>query len=137
MHIESLLPSCFHTWWMVVITERPPAASWQSEATRFMAVVESRPEVGSAQHSRVSDLAPPCLCLCKPGQPCSKLDRSALYVHTSLAVSGLITQQDGGLESRTRVARVLATLRQAAAAKFIALPALSGMSGYQRSRNAP
>ena len=48
MKQQGALPYCV-AWWMVVMIERPPAASWHRDATKFIAVVESRPEVGSAQ----------------------------------------------------------------------------------------
>ena len=44
---SSSLSSCWYRrlegWWIVVTTARPPAASWHSDVTRFMAVVESSP----------------------------------------------------------------------------------------------
>ena len=37
---------------MVVITARPPAASWHSDVTRFIAVVESSPDPSVREHNQ-------------------------------------------------------------------------------------
>jgi hypothetical protein len=49
LHIFNKLTYLEAGWWMVVITDRPPSASFLKVVKRCIAVVESRPLVGSSE----------------------------------------------------------------------------------------